>query len=279
MASIKREQLVAMNQHYKRFSLDYFLDCQQKVGFKNIELWCGASHFFVDANGYENIEPLKKKLKERNLNVVSVTTPSMAYQYQYASQEKELLEKSFQYFSNGIKVASELEADRIVVNSGWGYQNEDFEEMWKRCRENLYRTCEFAAKYGVICVMESLRDDETNIVYNLSSAKRMYDEINHPNLKMMVDSIATGAAGESLEQWFDTFGKDLIHMHFLDGDPYLHNVWGDGNTSLEKQLETMNQYGFTGYLVQEVADEKYFSDPFKADIKNMRVLERFIEDK
>ena len=31
-------------------------------------------------------------------------------------------------------------------------------------------------------------------------------------------------------------------------------------------------------LVQEVADEKYFDDPFSADVKNMRVLERFIEE-
>ena len=34
MAVIKEYQLVSMNQHYKRFSLDYYLDCQQKVGFK-----------------------------------------------------------------------------------------------------------------------------------------------------------------------------------------------------------------------------------------------------
>ena len=93
MAVIKEYQLVSMNQHYKRFSLDYYLDCQQKVGFKNIELWLGASHFYVDSKGYDDVKPLKKKLKDRGLNVVSVTTPSIAYQYQYASQEKEILEQ------------------------------------------------------------------------------------------------------------------------------------------------------------------------------------------
>ena len=48
--------------------------------------------------------------------------------------------------------------------------------------------------------------------------------------------------------------------------------------ALEAQLNVMNRYGYTGYLVQEVADEKYFDDPFSADVKNMRVLERFIEE-
>ena len=55
MAIIDEKQIVAMNQHYKRFSLDYFLDCQQRVGYKNIEFWLGASHFFIDANK-ENLE-------------------------------------------------------------------------------------------------------------------------------------------------------------------------------------------------------------------------------
>ena len=278
MASIKRSQLVAMNQHYRRFSLDYFLDCQQKVGFENIELWCGGSHFWNDSRGFEDCQPLKKKLRDRGLSVVSVTTPSMAYQYQYGSQEKEILEESFKYFSNGIRVAAELGADRIVCNSGWGYTGENYDEMWKRVRDHLHRMAEFAKDYDVVCVMESLRDDETNIVNSLETSKKMFDDVNHPNLKMMVDSIATGAAGETLDDWFDVFGENLIHMHFLDGDPYLHNVWGDGNTPLEAQLETMNQRGFTGYLVQEIADEKYFSNPYEADIRNMRVLQRFIEE-
>lgn len=109
--------------------------------------------------------------------------------------------------------------------------------------------------------MESLRDDESNLVCNLERARRMHREVGHPSLKMMVDNIATGAAGETLGDWFRAFGAELIHMHFLDGDPWLHNVWGDGNTALAQQIQTMNDHHYTGYLVQEVADEHYFPDP------------------
>ncbi|MEA4988960.1 MAG: sugar phosphate isomerase/epimerase family protein [Anaerovorax sp.] len=278
MASIKREQIVGMNQHYRRFSFDYFLDCQQKLGVQNIELWCGSSHFWLDHQGYGDITLLKRKLEDHNMKIVSVTSPSCAYQYQYASQEPDGLKKSFQYFKNGIRLAAQLEAKCVVVNSGWGYWNEDPDVMWERSRENLRKLAEVAAEEGVYLVMESLRTDESNIVNSLQTSKKMYDEVNHPNLKMMVDTIATGAAGESLTDWFETFGKDLIHMHFLDGDPYVHNAWGDGNTPLESQLQVLNDWAYEGYLVQEIADESYFSDPFAADIKNIRVLERFIVD-
>lgn len=275
---IKREQLVAMNQHYRNFSLDYFLECQQRVGYSNIELWCGASHFWLDSLNHDDCRALKKKLRDRKMKVVSVTSPSCSYQYQYAAMEPFHLERSYEYFSNGIRVAHELEARIAVVNSGWGYASEKFEEMWKRSSEHLYRLAEFAREYGVTLAMESLREDESNLVNSLPRAKRMLETVNHPNLKIMIDSIATGSAGETLDDWFDTFGGDLIHMHFLDGDPYVHNVWGEGNTPLERQLKVINRYGYHGYLVQEIADERYFNDPFAADLKNMRVLRRFLVD-
>ena len=278
MSGIKRGQLVNMNQHYRRFSLDYFLDCQQRLGIGQIELWCGAAHFWLDHTGHDDISALRQKLRDHGVRVVSVTAPSMAYQYQYASQEPLGLEYSFRYFSNAIRLASELGADRVVVNSGWGYWGEDETAMWARCRDHLGRLCRVAEPLGVKLAMESLRADESNLVNSLERARRMYREVNHPSLKMMVDNIATGAAGESLDDWFDAFGEDLIHMHFLDGDPWLHNVWGDGNTSLSAQLQSLNDHHYTGYLVQEVADEHYFSDPFAADHRNFRVLERFVED-
>ena len=276
MPAIKREQLVGMNQHYQKFSFDYFLDCQQRVGLSNIELWCGASHFWLDSSCYGDCAALRKKLAARGMKVVSVTSPSCAYHYQYAAMEPYHMERSRAYFRNGIQAACELEAGIVVVNSGWGYDGENCGDMWKRSAENLRALAEYAKAHGVLLAMESLRDDESNIVNSLASAKKMYETVNHPNLKVMVDTIATGAAGETLTQWFDEFGDSLVHMHFLDGNPYVHNAWGDGGTPLEAQLSILELYGYSGYLVQEIADERYFSDPLSADIRNMRTLERFL---
>ena len=97
MKGIQRGQLVNMNQHYRRFSLDYFLDCQQRLGVGQIELWCGAAHFWLDHEGYGDVNALRSKLWDHDVRVVSITAPSMAYQYQYASQEPECLEYSFRY--------------------------------------------------------------------------------------------------------------------------------------------------------------------------------------
>jgi len=166
MRGIKRSQLVNMNQHYRRFSMDFFLDCQQRLGIGQIELWCGAAHFWLDHTGYDDVSALRAKLRAHGVRVVSVTAPSIAYQYQYAAQEPAHLEYSFRYFSNAIHLAAELGADRVVVNSGWGYQGEDESAMWNRCRDHLGRLCQVAQPCGVTLVMESLRDDESNLVWS-----------------------------------------------------------------------------------------------------------------
>ena len=194
---ILRSQLVNMNQHYRRFSLDYFLDCQQRLGIRQIELWCGASHFWLDHEGTGDVPALKQKLLDHDVRVVSVTAPSIAYQYQYASQEPELLEYSFRYFSNAIRLAAQLGADRVVVNSGWGYWNEDKQEAWKRSAAMLHRLAEVAKENGITLVMESIRPEESQLVINLEAAQKMLKEVNHPNLKGMVDTCAMGVAGEA----------------------------------------------------------------------------------
>lgn len=279
MALIKREQLVGMNQHYKKFSFDYFLDAQQRVGFQNIELWLGAPHFWLDSISYDDCKVIKKKVAEHGLQVVSATSPSMAYQYQYASREKYQFEQSIKYFSNGIKATAELGAKIMTINSGWGYWNDDFDTAFERSKDMISRLCSVASSEGIVLAMESLTSAESNIVNNIAAAKRMFDEINHPALKIMVDTIATGFAKETTSSWFEVFGNDLIHIHFVDGDhsTYAHYIWGDGQYPLEKELQCLNDNHYRGYLVQEVADDKYYGNPILADMENMKMIFRFVE--
>jgi protein FrlC len=100
----------------------------------------------------------------------------------------------------------------------------------------------------------------------------MFDEIHHSALKIMVDTVATGLAGETTTRWFEVFGQDVVHMHFVDGDrrTCAHVIWGDGTYSLQEELQRLRDIGYTGWLVQEIDDARYFGDPVSADLENMR---------
>jgi len=275
---IRREQIAGMNIHYVNYSLDYFLDSQQRCGFKSIELWCAAPHVWLDHMRYYDAKEISGKISRRGLSVHVLTPENCTYPYQFSAKEKEHRERSFQYFANGIRLANELGCDYMEVNSGWGYWNEERDEAWQRSADRLYRLAELAAVEGITLVMEAVRPEESQLVIDLPSAKKMLDQVCHPDLKAMVDTCAMGVANETLDQWFDALGNDVRHMHFIDGTPYGHLIWGDGNHHLGRFIESLNRHGYQGYLGQEITDNRYYLDPMAADMRNMQNFERYIED-
>lgn len=273
---IRREQVAGMNIHYLNYSLDYFLDAQQRLGFRSLELWCGAPHIWLDHMRYYDAQAIRRKIRDRGLEAHILTPENCLYPYQVAAKEKEHRERSLAYFKNGLRLAEELGCTLMEINSGWGYKNEAPEEAWERSREMLSVLAEEAGRRGVTLVLESLRPEESRIVTNLAQMKRMLDEIDSPNIKPMADLCAVSVAGETLEDWFRVFGKDLRHIHFVDGSPYGHLVWGDGTHHLGREIAVLNQYGYEGWLGQEITDGKYYADPAAADFRNMKNFERYI---
>lgn len=266
-----------MNQHYKRFSFDYFLDCQEECGVESIELWAGASHLWLDDEGFEDPKQLLKKVREHGMKIVSFCAPSCAYQWQYGRYDPWMREKAFRYFSNGLRLAAECGATVAVCNSGWGYQTGDA-DRFERVRDMLGQLAELARSLGIVMAMESLRHEETNIALDLESTMKLFKAVNHPNLKAMVDTGAVQDAHETVRSWLDAFGKDLVHMHFLDSIPAGHNAWGDNQTPVEKMMTMLAEHDYQGYLTQEITNPKYQADPFAADRLNYRTLWRFLDE-
>ena len=81
--------------------------------------------------------------------------------------------------------------------------------------------------------------------------------------------------GKLLDQWFEEFGKNIIHMHFVDGDPYGHLIWGDGNRPIDEFIQALNNNHYEGYLGQEITEARYFADPFNNDQRNMQALIKY----
>lgn len=276
MGLIRRSQFAGMNIHYRNYSLDYFLDAQERVGFESIELWGGIPHFYLDPTSYEDCKILKKKIRDHHLKLVEFTPENCSYQYQLAAKDTNY-EHSLAYFMNAVRACAELECSQISTNSGWGYLDETREEAWKRSVEMNSIICDFASEYGITVAMESLRPEETNLGVRLEDVRRLFDEIGSPNLRINVDTTAMGVSGETLEQWFAEFGPKITHFHFVDGTPYGHLIWGDGCRDLGHDLQVLRDNHYEGYLGQEITDSRYFSDPLTHDMRNMKALEVYLD--
>ena len=276
MKLVDIDRLSVLNLHYNNYTLDYFLDCQQELGVKCVELLAAHQGLWLDDHGYQDPVPIKEKLDDHGLTCPVFTPENCSYGYQFAAKEPELKERCFRYFSNGIKFGHELGATILEANSGWGYWNEPEEEGFKRSVEMFQRLSEVAAENDMMIACESLRPQESLIGWRIDQIKHLFDEVNHPNFKVMMDLTAMSGAGETIQQWFDTFGaENIIHSHFQDCNPYGHFVWGDGNRNLKQDILDMLNNGYTGKFTQELTDGKYFADPFYHDKRNMRNLRMY----
>lgn len=278
MKLIERSQLAGMNIHYKYFSLEYFLDAQVRAGFQSIELWAGSPHFFLSDMEYDDCARVKRMVRERGLAVKVITPENCSVPYQFAAADPELYRRSFHYFKKGLDAGEELGCEIMAVHSGRGNLNEDREEAWKRGRDMLARLSDYARTKGITLAMESLRPQETNLAITLKDVKRMFDEIRHPNFKAMIDTCAMGVSGENPEQWFRVMGdENIVHMHFVDGLPYGHLIWGDGRHDLAAWLKILHDHHYQGLLSQEITAPDYCYEPAKADIRNYRKFEPFMK--
>lgn len=275
MGLLRKEQIAGMNCHYYNYSLDYFMDSMEMCGYETVALWGGAPHFYLDYLTYSNCREIRRKASRHGLKIGCFTASSGTYGYQMGMQPVSQRERVYQYYVNGIKAAAELGAGMMSMNSGWGYGNEDRQEAWKRSKDMIVRLCQAAEKEGIVLTMESLRRAESQLAYDLENTKKLFEEVNHPALKLMIDTTAMGVAGETPRQWFEAFGKDIVNTHFIDGNPYGHLVWGDGTSDLESWLEILKEYHYEGILGLEITARRYYEDPMAADRRNIDALLKF----
>ena len=277
---MKRKQIAGMNQNYRQYSYRYFLESMQLAGYESVELWLGAPHIWVDSRGWNQAKTIARETCRAGLEIVSVTTPSGgAFQYQYGAQEPFHRKRSIAYFQNGVRMTAEVGAPLMTVNSGWGYWTDEEDQAFEISAEILGAVCRTAEQEGITIALESLTKKESLIGYRIDQIQRLVKAVNSPVLKLMVDLDAVWYSGEPAQMWFDRFGKDLVHCHFQDGDRTLpsdgHYVWGGGEFCLEREIGCLERNGYKGILTQEICNSP---DPRADEIRNMQVLESFLED-
>ena len=277
MATIRKEQLAGMGMHYKYRTLEYFLQAQKELGLKSIEVWCARPHFLLDDYDYDDPKAFREKVESYGLTIGVFSPECTVYNYNLCAWEETAARHSMGYFENGIRAAVGTGAKLMVVNCCGGARDEEPERVFDRAVSRLKALAKTAADQGVTLAVETVRPDDSHVFNTLPELVRLLDAVGEDSVQASVDLTAAGMAGESLKDWFETLGKRLRHIRFVDGRPQGRLAWGDGLRPLEDHVEWINQYGYQGYLSLALNDARYFDDPREADRKNMAALAPFIQ--
>lgn len=277
MKKIDACKIAGMNLCYKFFSLEYFMDSMVRVGTRSIELWGGYPHQFHDDISYPSTAYIKNAIDERGLKLICYTPEQLMYPYNIAERDPIIREKSVEFFRKGVYAACELGTDKMLMTSGWGYEDAPIEDAWNYSRESLNNIGEYAQKLGVTILLENLQPTESNLIYTLSAQKKMLDEINLPSVKAMVDTVPMHLAGETMQDYLDAYGEDLLHVHLIDGTPTGHMAWGDGNLPLDEDMQALCDFGYKHTVTFELANSDYLYDPEPAMKRSFARVQPYIK--
>lgn len=269
MGKVQRSQIAGMNEHFRRFSLEYFLDSMVELEVDHIELWAASPHLYIEDVSFTEVCRVRQEIERRNLKLICVTPEQCIYPVNIAAKEPIVRERSISYFLKSLEVTSELGAIMLQIVPGRGYYDEPVEEVWGRSRDSLAQIAEKAGSLGITVVLEALETKESNLIPHLSALKRMLKEVGSPHLKAVIDTCPMAASGESFDDCFQAMGEDLRHIHFVD---YGHLTWGDGTLPLTQYLDQIGNHEYAGFLTLEIVSSRYITDPKQA-VK--RALEYF----
>jgi D-psicose/D-tagatose/L-ribulose 3-epimerase len=89
------------------------------------------------------------------------------------------------------------------------------EKAWSQIKEFLGRAGDIARRYQIIIAIEPLRHQESNIINTGAEALKLVHEVNHPNIKMIIDYYHMRVEHESPEIVWKA-RKEIVHFHFAN---------------------------------------------------------------
>lgn len=250
MPQLKKEQYAAMNIHYRFYPLEYFLDAEQEIGVKSIELHGTSPHVMLRPDAMSDFKAIREEIEKRGMKCVAFTPESALYQYALGMSKPFLVEKSYQYFCNAIKATRDLGAKIMCLCCAGGYEDQPKEEVFNMTVEALKKLAPVAEAEGITIAVETVTRDQSVIMHTIADLKKLLEAVGAPNVKACLDICAARCAGETIDDWFAAFGKDLVHIHFTDGRPGGRLVWGQGTHPLDDYIDALNKNGYEGFLGQ-----------------------------
>ena len=217
-------------------------------------------------------------LRAHGVRVVSVTAPSIAYQYQYAAQEPAHLEYSFRYFSNAIHLAAELGAGRLVLGAAGACWDIEPEALRRNAAGLLSALCPQAEAAGVRLLLAPVMGPETPLIAEspvlgrLEELSELLRRVDSPALGVCLDTNVMSTWGDSIPRWFERLGEHTGLVRLCDGNYHGWRAWGEGVLPMERYRAELEAAGYAGPVSLLLPGERYAGRPSWPEERALEVL-------
>ena len=195
------------------------------------------------------------RLAERSsLEISGLTCDSgwPAEDHDLANKSAANRQKAVDYFRRQIECVRVVGGDYlIVVPSAVGKfrsMGADTSEDWKWAVDSIGNLTEAAANNRVTLVIEPLNRYESCIVNTAEDVSRFVKEVNHPNVRALLDTYHMNIEESDVEKAFLTVQDCLEVVHFADSN---RQAIGRGHINFRPVVAGMKAIGFDKTIVLE----------------------------
>ncbi len=263
------------NEIFASWSIEDTIKYVSSMGYDGIEI----APFTLANSVCEISDDERKKIKtlaqKNNLEIIGTHWLLVKPEgLSISSPDAQLRKKTSLYFEELVRFTSDIGGKIMVLGSpkqrsiGQGQTGQDVLEYF---RQVIKGPLEIARDRNITICLEPLARKETNFVNTVTEAISIIKEINHPNLKLILDVKAMSDENRPYPDIINE-GKDyLAHFHAND-----RNLLGPGfgDVDFAPIIDALKSINYRGYISVEVFD--FSPGPETIARKSIEYLKKFI---
>jgi D-psicose/D-tagatose/L-ribulose 3-epimerase len=243
------------NEYFEHWPLEEVFNYAAQVGYEGVEIAP-----FTLADSVEEIPASRRREIRRaaaaaGVDIIGLHWLLISPKGLYTNHiDDEIRNRTRDYFKALIEFCGDLGGKVMIVGSpqqrtvqdGW-----DYGETWERTRSVFEDCLSLCEQNEVSLCIEPLSADQTNFITTASEARRMVEEIDHPNFQMMVDVCSGSTEQVPVADLLDIAGPHLYHVHMNDANK---RGPGFGATDFASVLRRLKELAYDRYVSVEVFD-------------------------
>lgn len=201
------------------------------------------------------------------LHWLLVSPPSL---HLHSRDEKTRLQTR-DYLRALIDFAGDLEAPVMVLGSHHQRHVEDGDSAgaWQRTKETFTDLLPHLATRNVTLCPEALPPPECDFIQMASEAAHLVEEINYPNVRLMLDAKSLSAEVRPPADTIRRYGNGIAHFHANDAN---RRAPGYGETDFYVIAKALHDVNYNGFVSVEPFD--YWPNPHTLTRETLAYLRR-----
>jgi D-psicose/D-tagatose/L-ribulose 3-epimerase len=225
----------------------YYCDKVARLGFDILELGAGALADMSDAE----LARVKSAAKTAGISLTGCIGLPAAFDV--SSDDKSVRDNGIGLLKRILTAMGKIEATVLggIIYAYWPVDYSkpvDKPGVRARAIDSLLRTADFAAENGVSLVLETVNRFEHFLINTSEEAVQLVKDVNHPNIKVMLDCFHMNIEEDFLGDAIRTAGKYLGHFHIGECN---RKVPGKGHMPWDEMGEALRGIGYDGGVVME----------------------------